>query len=454
LFLPAVLLFYFISRGNNMRNAVLTVFSYIFYAWGEPVWIVLLIFSSVFDYFNGILIYKWREKWLSKLMLVVSVVGNISLLVVFKYGGFLWENINFFVELPFPKPTNTLPIGISFYTFQTISYTVDVYRRIVKPQYNFVAFLTFVGMFTQLVAGPIVRYKNVLRYIENREVTWENIWYGTSRFCVGLFKKVVIANTAGALVEKYLEVQFFDLSIPEAWFGLTMFSVQLYFDFSGYSDMAIGMGRIFGFRFDENFRHPYAATSVADFYRRWHISLGRFFRDYVYIPLGGNRRSQDRNIMIVWLLTGLWHGASWNFVLWGGYFGVFMVIEKYLKPLLDKTPLAIKHVYTLYLIIFSRAIFYFVDFGRLGTFVGTLFTSDKPINAALYTDLTSHVFLFALVIIMCIPWDEFLNKEKPFWIMSSRFYKTIQYPLNVFLLFISTVMLVDDTYNPFIYFRF
>ncbi|MDD3876738.1 MAG: MBOAT family protein [Bacteroidales bacterium] len=437
-----------------IKNLILTVFSYIFYAWGEPMWIILLIFSSLFDYFNGILIYKWRGHIFSKVMVIVSIVGNLSLLLAFKYGGFIWENINFFVELPFPKPENTLPIGISFYTFQTISYTIDVYRKIVKPQYNIINFLMFVSLFTQLVAGPIVRYKTITREIENRKINWDDIWSGVSRFSIGMFKKVLIANTAGMLVEKYLDAQYFNLSIPEAWFGITMFSVQLYFDFSGYSDMAIGLGRVFGFHFDENFKHPYAATSVADFYRRWHISLGRFFRDYVYIPLGGNRRKQDRNIMIVWLLTGLWHGASWNFVLWGGYFGCFMIIEKYSKSILDKTPLAIKHLYTIILIIFSRAIFYFVDFDKLRAFIGILFTSKKPINPAFYSDLSAHSFLFILVIILCIPWNEILAKDSKIWIVSTKFYNSYSFAINILLLALSTIMLVDATYNPFIYFRF
>jgi len=454
LFLPIVIITYFLSPGKLMKNLTLTLFSYIFYAWGEPMWIILLLFSSFFDYFNGILIEKLRSRNLSKLILIISITGNLGMLVAFKYGGFIWENINYFIPLPFAKPENTLPIGISFYTFQTISYTVDVYRRVVKPQYNLVNFLMFVGLFTQLVAGPIVRYKTIAESINSRKFDWDLAWSGISRFCLGLFKKVVIANTAGALVHKYLEVQFDHLSIGEAWFGITMFSVQLYFDFSGYSDMAIGLARVFGFRFEENFRHPYAAKSVGDFYRRWHISLGKFFRDYLYIPLGGNRRYQDRNILIVWMLTGLWHGASWNFVLWGTYFGVFMVIEKYLRNILLKTPDFVKHSYTLFLIIFSRTIFYFVDFGQLKTFLKTLVLSEKSIGSGFYADVTSHAFLFVLVILMCIPWDEILSKEGRFWKTSSSIYNNSILFLNVFFVAISTVMLVDATYNPFIYFRF
>ncbi len=359
-FLPLTLFFHYITKNNLFRNLSLTVFSLIFYAWGEPLWVFLLLFSAIFDYGNGLLIAKYlsKSKLKAKWILALSIIGNVGILIAFKYGGFIYDNINYFISLPFARPTNTLPIGISFYTFQTVSYTIDVYRGEVKAQKNIINFLMFVSLFHQLVAGPIVRYQTIETEMENRKFNWADISSGVGRFCFGLFKKVMIANTAGELVNKYLENGFNDLSSPEAWFGITLFSIQIYFDFSGYSDMAIGLGRMFGFHYDENFKHPYAAISVGDFYRRWHISLGKFFRDYVYIPLGGNRKMQLRNIMIVWLLTGLWHGASWNFVFWGFYFGCFMIIEKLLEKMLKKTPRIIRHCYTLFLIIFSRAIFY------------------------------------------------------------------------------------------------
>jgi alginate O-acetyltransferase complex protein AlgI len=387
-------------------------------------------------------------------MLWVSIIGNLALLMSFKYGGFIWENINAIVALPFDKPTNTLPIGISFYTFQTISYCVDVYRGEVKAQKNLLNFMLFVSVFHQLVAGPIVRYQLIAGQLEKRSVNWEDISIGINRFCFGLFKKVIIANVAGELVQKYLENGFNDLSSAEAWFGIIMFSIQIYFDFSGYSDMAIGLGRMFGFHYGENFRHPYAAISVADFYKRWHISLGTFFRDYVYIPLGGNRKYQLRNIMIVWLLTGFWHGASWNFVLWGFYFGCFMIIEKLLEKYLAKTPRVLRHLYTLILIVFSRAIFYFVDFTQLKTFVVKLFVSSNSMSAGFITDLTEHVFWFVLVVLLCIPWDEIYKKDSKVYLRASSWNHYARPFLNVALLFLSTVMLVDATYNPFIYFRF
>jgi alginate O-acetyltransferase complex protein AlgI len=277
---------------------------------------------------------------------------------------------------------------------------------------------------------------------------------GVTRFCLGLFKKVVIANVAGELVNKYLEVGFNDLSSYEAWFGITMFSIQLYFDFSGYSDMAIGLGKLFGFEYDENFRHPYAAQSVGDFYRRWHISLGKFFRDYVYIPLGGNRSNQLRNIMIVWLLTGFWHGASWNFVLWGFYFGCFMIIEKLLDKVLKKTPRILRHTYTLILIVFSRAIFYFLDFEKLKIFVVNLFYSKNPVRDSFMTDALEHIFWFGLVIIFCIPWDEVFKPESKVRITANNTFNVVKPAVNIALLFLATLLLVNSTYNPFLYFRF
>ena len=455
LFLPLSLLFHTITKNIIFRNLTLTIFSLIFYAWGEPMWIFLMLFSAFFDYFNGIFIEKWHGKFGAKLFVGLSIVGNLSLLIAYKYGGFIWDNLfSVFGDLPFDRPTNSLPIGISFYTFQTISYAVDVYRGDVKAQKNPLNFLMFVSLFHQLVAGPIVRYETIAEQIENRKLNWSQMSDGVTRFCLGLFKKVVIANVAGELVNKYLEVGFNDLSSYEAWFGITMFSIQLYFDFSGYSDMAIGLGKLFGFEYDENFKHPYAAQSVGDFYRRWHISLGKFFRDYVYIPLGGNRSNQLRNIMIVWLLTGLWHGASWNFVLWGFYFGCFMIIEKLLDKVLKKTPRILRHTYTLILIVFSRAIFYFLDFEKLKIFVVNLFYSKNPIRESFMTDALEHLFWFALVVIFCIPWDEVFKPESKIRINATASFNVVKPAVNIALLFLVTMLLVNSTYNPFLYFRF
>jgi alginate O-acetyltransferase complex protein AlgI len=453
-FLPLSLIFHYASRNNLYRNIALTIFSLIFYAWAEPMWIYLMIFTAMFDYGMGIFIENNRGSAKAKLGVTLSVIVNLSLLVAYKYGGFIYDNISMIGPLPFDRPTNTLPVGISFYTFMVISYVVDVYRGDVKAQRNPINFLMFISLFQHLVAGPIVRYSQLSEQVNRRTIDWNRISQGVTRFSIGLFKKVVIANVAGALVDKYMVTELYNLSSYEGWFGIAMFSIQLYFDFSGYSDMAIGLAKLFGFDFDENFKNPYAAISVADFYRRWHISLGRFFRDYVYIPLGGNRKFQNRNILIVWFLTGLWHGASWNFALWGTYFGVLMVIEKYSKKVLDRTPRFLKHSYTLVLIVFSRAIFYFVDFDQMTYFIGNLFVSDNPINPGFLTDLTSHVYWLILVLILCIPWDEIYTAESSTRLKWTVRYAYVQPAVNLALILLSTLLLVNSTFNPFLYTRF
>jgi len=453
-FLPVTVLLYFLMPSMRLKNFILLLFSLIFYAWGEPVWIVLLLFSSVLDFLIGRGIDTYRNGILPKILVGASVVVNLALLMTFKYADFFTSNFNYVFGTDVPLPGITLPIGISFYTFQTLSYTIDVFRNQVPVQRKFLNYMVYVSMFPQLVAGPIVRYSEVAGAIDNRRSDWNMIRSGLNRFCVGLFKKVVLANTASILVDKYLEVQFGILSSPEAWFGIMMFSVQIYFDFSGYSDMAIGMGRVFGFTMLENFKHPYAAISVADFYKRWHMSLGRFFRDYVYIPLGGNRKFQYRNILIVWLLTGFWHGASWNFVLWGGFFGCCMVIEKMCEGPLSQVPRVVRHGYTLVLIVFSRAIFYFVDFAKLKEFMVTLFASSHPINAGFVGDITGFSFFFVLVVLFCIPWQEIYPPESRLHQKCQRLYAASAPVLNLLMLALCTVLLADDTYNPFIYFRF
>lgn len=454
LFLPLSLIFHYLTPNKIFRNISLTAFSLAFYAWEEPFWIFLMIFTAIFDYFMALLIERWQGNVKAKIILLLTIIINLSLLIFYKYGGFLYDNISLLGELPFDRPSNSLPVGISFYTFMVISYIVDVHRGQLKAQKNPLNFLMFISLFQHLVAGPIVRYSAISEQVVQRTIDWERFSKGISRFCIGLFKKIVIANVAGLLVTKYLDVGFDNLSTIEAWFGITMFSVQLYFDFSGYSDMAIGLAKMFGFDFDENFRHPYAAQSVGDFYRRWHISLGKFFRDYVYIPMGGNRKFQLRNIMIVWLLTGIWHGASWNFALWGLYFGSFMIIEKLLEKYLKKIPRILRHTYTLILIVFSRAIFYFLDFGQLKTFIGNLFYSENPIGISFKSDLLEHLYWFVLVIILCIPWDEIYTSETKVSINVNRYYQIIKPGINLALLFLATILLVNSSYNPFLYTRF
>ncbi len=454
LFLPLALIFHYITPNKIARNISLTAFSLAFYAWEEPLWIYLMIFTAIFDYFLALLIERYRGQKKAKIFLILTILVNLSLLIFYKYGGFLYDNLSSIGQLPFDRPKNSLPVGISFYTFMVISYVVDVYRGQLKAQKNPLNFLMFISLFQHLVAGPIVRYSSISEQVDRRTIDWARFSMGISRFCVGLFKKIVIANVAGALVVKYLDHGFNDLSTVEAWFGITMFSVQLYFDFSGYSDMAIGLAKMFGFDFDENFKHPYAAQSVGDFYRRWHISLGKFFRDYVYIPMGGNRKLQLRNIMVVWLLTGIWHGASWNFALWGLYFGCFMIIEKLLENFLKKVPRFLRHTYTLILIIFSRAIFYFVDFSELKSFIVNLFYSPNPIGIGFKADILEHLFWFILVVLLCIPWNEIYPTETKTNIQVTRYYKFIRPAINIAMLFLATMLLVNSTYNPFLYTRF
>ena len=454
LFLPLSLLFHYSTKNDLFRNIFLTIFSLVFYAWAEPMWIFLMVFTALFDYSTGLYIEKKRGTPWAKVGLIASIVVNIGLLVAYKYGGFIYDNLNYLFPLPFDRPQNSLPVGISFYTFMVISYVVDIYRGEIKAQRNPLNFLMFISLFQHLVAGPIVRYSQISEQVEKRTIDWSRMSDGVTRFCIGLFKKVAIANVAGVLVDKYLDTQLYSLSSYEGWFGIAMFSIQLYFDFSGYSDMAIGLAKLFGFDFHENFRHPYAAISVGDFYRRWHISLGRFFRDYVYIPLGGNRKYQDRNILIVWFLTGFWHGANWNFALWGTYFGVLMVLEKHFKFVLDKTPRFLKHGYTLVLIVFSRAIFYFVDFNQLSYFIGNLFYSKHVVNPGFLSDITTHAFWFVLVVLLCIPWDEIYTHEHPVRNRVAIRYAYVRPFANAFLLILSTMLLVNATFNPFLYTRF
>ncbi|MCB0775105.1 MAG: MBOAT family protein [Chitinophagaceae bacterium] len=362
LFLPLNLLLYYSTKNATWRNLILIVFSLFFYGWGEPIWITLMIFSATVDYVNGRVIEKYRGKIGAKIGLISSLIINLGLLATFKYSSFIVENVNGIFGTSFSMPHFALPIGISFYTFQTISYSVDVYRNEVKAQRSYLKFLMFVSLFHQLVAGPIVRYSHIASEIDNRKEKLADISMGISRFCIGLFKKVVIANVAAELVRKYMGDNsapltmdaLHDLSTGAAWFGLVMFALQIYFDFSGYSDMAIGIGKMFGIRLPVNFNSPYKATSIVDFWRRWHITLSRFLKDYLYISLGGNRKGPIRrqgNLLITMLLGGLWHGASWNFVVWGGMHGSYLVVNHLWGNLLSVMGLASLKTNKIYLII-------------------------------------------------------------------------------------------------------
>ena len=465
IFLPLNLILYYSSKNKKWRNYVLIVFSLVFYGWGEPIWISLLILSSLFDWGNALFIQKHHgTKW-AKVGVVVTVVFNLGLLATFKYDVFIVDSVNSLLGTSFKAPGYALPLGISFYTFHTISYVVDVYRGDIKAQKNFLNFLMYVSLYSSLVAGPIIRYAHVQTEIDGRRENLKDFSLGLSRFCIGLFKKVIIANIAAELVRKYMGDHqepltmsgLLSLSSAEAWFGLTMFAIQIYFDFSGYSDMAIGLGRMFGFHFRENFNYPYISKSISEFWRRWHISLGSIFRDYVYIPLGGNKKHIYLNLLVVWFLTGLWHGPSWNFIFWGLYFFVFIALEKlFLQKLLDKLPAFISHIYALIIIVPGWVIFYFTDMNMLIAYAKKMFSFSGSAagNTELINTISTHLFWLILALILCMP---VYHKMKD-WIdkKTSRInvYDSLAIGFNVVLLFLCVAQLVGKSYNPFIYFRF
>ncbi len=464
-FLPVNLIFYYSSKNPMWRNWVLIIFSLIFYGWGEPIWISLLILSSTVDYANALFIQKHRGTRWAKLGVAITVIFNLSLLATFKYDVFLVDQVNSIFGTSFKAPGYALPIGISFYTFHTITYVVDTYRGTINAQRNYPKFLMYVSIYSSLVAGPIIRYAHVEKEINGRKETLSDFSLGLSRFCIGLFKKVIIANVAAEIVKKYMGdrgdpltvSQLLSLSSLEAWVGLIMFAIQIYFDFSGYSDMAIGLGRMFGFHFRENFNYPYIAKSISEFWRRWHISLSSVFRDYVYIPLGGNQKRVYLNLFIVWFLTGMWHGPSWNFIFWGLYFFIFIALEKaFLLNILEKIPAFFSHFYALLIIIPGWVIFFFTDTNILAAYVKKLFSfsSGPNGNMEVLNTITTHLFWLILAIILCMPVyhkiKDYIDKK------ASRItaFNAVTIGFNVFLLFLCVAQLVGKSYNPFIYFRF
>lgn len=459
-FLPAVLLVYF-AAPKRLKNLVLFIFSLIFYFWSEPVYILIMLFSTVFDYSNGLLIDRYHAKGkprAAKAVMICSVVGNLGILGFFKYHNFFVENINSMLGAELPLISLALPIGISFYTFQTMSYTIDVYRKEVSAQRNIISFGAYVTMFPQLVAGPIVQYKDIQSRLDSRRTELGEFSYGIKRFIGGLAKKVLLANNIGLLWEQISGGALSTLSVSEAWLGAVAFSFQIFFDFSGYSDMAIGLGHMFGFSFRENFNHPYCARSITDFWRRWHISLGAWFRDYVYIPLGGNRKGLPRqllNIMIVWCLTGFWHGASWNFVIWGLYFGLLLIIEKaFLLKRLSRHKI-LSHIYTLTLVVISWVIFAFDDIGDVGLYLKAMF---GLCGAGLYSPSTLYYLCSnAVILFACGMFStELFNGARQLPVSKALSYaeKAMKFAAYAAMFLISVSFLVSDSYNPFLYFRF
>jgi alginate O-acetyltransferase complex protein AlgI len=453
-YLPITLLAYYLVPRQG-RNIFLFIVNLIFYGWGEPKLVLLMVFNIFFNYIGGWLVDKYRaDAKKKKLFLILTCVLDIGILAVFKYTGMITETLNMLPFLNIPELQISLPIGISFYTFQTMSYVIDVYRDDAPVSKNFINFGTYVALFPQLIAGPIVRYRDVAEQLVNRRETLEMFTKGVKLFMVGLAKKVIIANTMGTLTTNIFATTD-ENGVVGTWVGMIAYTFQIYFDFSGYSDMACGLGNMMGFEFLKNFNYPYIAKSITDFWRRWHISLSTWFKEYVYIPLGGNRKGVKRqilNLLIVWGLTGLWHGAAYNFVLWGLYYGFLLILEKFvLKKFLDRLPSFVQHIYTLFIIIIGWGLFYFTDVGQLGEFMVDLFNFGNGIcGDQAFNLIMSNLPMLIIAAVASTPLATMLytrfEHRRFMWIPETL------YCMGV--LAVSTASLVNQSYNPFLYFRF
>lgn len=475
-FLPVVMILYFISP-MKIKNLIIFVSGILFYAWGEPICVLIMLLSTVIDYTAGIIMNRYDDDQKKRtICLLVSVIMNVGLLAVFKYSDFIIDTVNSLFSLNMINPVVRLnravnsvfhlglnekrvdlPIGISFFTFQSMSYTIDLYRRNIKVQKSFINFSSYVSLFPQIVAGPIVRYEDVQKEIETRKINVDKGAEGIALFVKGLSKKVLLANNIGLIWTNIKAMEYSEISAATAWIGILAFTFQIYFDFSGYSDMAVGLGKILGFNFPGNFDHPYMSKSISEFWRRWHITLGSWFRSYVYIPLGGNRKGLAktiRNLLIVWALTGLWHGASWNFVIWGLYFGVIIIIERIgFGKLLEKLPSAVRVMYTFLLVVFGWVLFDTADLPSCLSYFKAMFGAN-----GIFMDQTAKYFIEtnALIFILCIfgstdifgkTVDYIKSKNKAVIAWSAPF-------VQLMLMLICTAFLVNATYNPFLYFRF
>ena len=469
MFLTVTLLVYYIVP-KPLKNTVILLSGLVFYTWGEPVYVVVMIISTLIDYFAGIIIWKKGDNIIiRRICLIVSIVMNLTLLFTFKYSGFIADNINaiagekvidvektFFLGIPF-LPVNILPIGISFFTFQSMSYTIDMYRGEIEVQKNPINFAAFVTLFSQLVAGPIVRYSDISKELNDRVINVDKLYDGILRFITGMGKKVLIANSVGALWDTVLAYDRAETSVLTAWIGLVAYTLQIYFDFSGYSDMAIGLGKMMGFTFPENFNYPYLSKSISEFWRRWHITLGAWFRSYVYIPLGGNRKGLGRtvfNLAVVWLLTGIWHGSDWTFILWGVTYGVLIILERlFLGKILDKLPGWVCWIYTMFFVMLGWVLFASPDIGTAFAYMGNLFGSSGVLadSGSLYLLLNYGIVLIVGIFGATDAWKIIVDRagaKLPAVVnWATPFCKT-----GVFLLCIA--YLVDATYNPFLYFIF
>ena len=453
-FLPAILILYYLSPKKH-KNLVLFFGSVFFYAWGEPVYVCLLLLSTAFNYFIGLSIENASQsKNKQKKILTAGVVLNLALLVFFKYTNFLIDTVNFVLPHDIPTLKITLPIGISFFTFQTMSYIIDVYRKTTRAQKKYVDFATYVTLFPQLIAGPIVRYNSIDEQLSKRRETIEGVTSGIATFTCGLAKKVLLANNIGLLWESINSTAVGELSVMSAWLGIIAYAFQIYFDFSGYSDMAIGLGRMFGFEFEINFNYPYISKSITEFWRRWHISLSTWFKEYVYIPLGGNRVGKKRlyiNLFVVWVLTGIWHGAGMNFVAWGVYYAIILIVEKgFLMKYLEKIPTFIRNIYAMLLVLIGWVLFASADLTSAINYIKAMFGGNGTgfFDAFFVYNLTSYKVLLIAAVIAMLPlpkkiWEKHAGGKIIYTLVAVAV-----------ALFICTAYLIDSSYNPFLYFRF
>ena len=470
LFLPITLIIYYLAPKKG-KNLIILLSGLLFYSWGEPIYVIVMLISTMIDYFAGLIMNHFEgRKVPRRICLIVSIVMNLGLLGIFKYSGFIAENINaiagtqlidinnmnfFGIEY---LPMNMLPIGISFFTFQSMSYTIDLYLGNVKVQKNPISFAAFVTLFPQIVAGPIVRYDDVAKELDDRSITIDLIYDGIIKFIIGLSKKVLIANSIGALWTSIKATDIANVSVVSSWLGILAFTFQIYFDFSGYSDMAVGLGKMMGFNFPKNFDYPYLSKSISEFWRRWHITLGAWFKSYVYIPLGGNRKGMARtifNLAVTWFLTGVWHGASWNFILWGTLYGVVIILEKlFLGKLLDKIPDIFGHIYTMLLVILGWVLFDTADLPTAGAYIAKMFGfgGGAFIDSTAMYQIATYGITFIICIIGCTNLPklavEALKKKSAVLVN----YVGIAVMTGMFI--ICAAYLVDQTYNPFLYFNF
>ncbi len=456
-FLPLLLIIY-MAASKKYKNLILLIAGLIFYAWGEPVYLWVMLVSSIVDFSAGIYIGKSEDRKKSRLVLIISMVVDLGFLFVFKYSGFAVRTVNSIFGTDIAPPDLPLPIGISFYTFQSMSYTIDVYLKKVKTQKNFINYLTYVSLFPQLVAGPIVRYEDVAEEIESRAVNADKFGEGAGYFIKGLGKKVLLANNVGMLWTSIKAMDLSEISVLTAWLGILAYTFQIYYDFSGYSDMAIGLGKMFGFDFPINFDHPYQSASITEFWRRWHITLGAWFRTYVYIPLGGNRKGKFkmyRNLAVVWLLTGFWHGASFNFIVWGAFYGFLIIIEKagFLK-VLEKLPTLVSKAYTFILVMIGWVFFDTENLSQAGQYIKAMFAGNGLYDSLSLYQLRSYIII---VLICAVGSTDIVKRtaEKISGIKKLEKVSCLLTPaLQVCIFLLCTCFLVDPSYNPFLYFRF